>query len=129
MRTCTICQGTLEYTGALGSNNVYKCRNCGMELLIKDISEVSEVDELCEQFECLQIDSNYKVEADTPEKKEAAFRWIIKNCQYLIIDGFVIDQWSASIVCQVLDKVTEKTKGRLLKLNCYQLIKYITSKL
>jgi hypothetical protein len=48
-----------------------------------------------------------KIEVNTPEERIEAFRKIIRDRQCHIVDGTLIDLFSASVVCQVYDALSK----------------------
>lgn len=51
-----------------------------------------------------------------PAVRLAAFRRIVERCQYEKVDGTMIDLFSASMVCQVYDALSDGAKVKFLSL-------------
>ncbi len=82
----------------------------------KLITEIMDAGNIDPTLEIIQITDDYKTVADTPEKLEAAFRWIVDNHQYLKINGSVVDAFTASAVVNVMDALSPENKAKLLGL-------------
>ena len=83
------------------------------QVALTDILDVGNIDPT---LEIIEITDDYKTVADTPEKMEAAFRWIVANHQYLKINGSVVDSFTGSAVVQVLNALSPTNKAKLLGL-------------
>ncbi len=83
------------------------------EIALTDILDVGNIDPT---LEIIGITKGYKTVADTPEKLEAAFRWISGRHQYLVINGVLVDVLSANTTVRVLDALSPENKAKLLGL-------------
>ena len=56
--------------------------------------------------------NEYTTEVKTPEQMYGALKWILQNKQYLVINGVLLDMFSASAVWQVVHAL-KKEENRL----------------
>ena len=73
-------------------------------------------------IEIIEQAGDYKTKVKTPEEKEAAFRWIVANNQYLYVNGTIVDGFTASAVVQVFDALNSDSKKLLLNFNLNKIV-------
>lgn len=85
-----------------------------------------------DKLEMLYALETYSCKTDnSPIKKYLVVRWIIQNCQSVVVDGVLLDLFSASIIYQVAQHLMkEKKRDTFIKLfNCkIEKIAWVTRK-
>ena len=64
----------------------------------------------------------YSTTVDTSEGMYQAFKWIMQNRQYLVVNGTIVDHFSGSAVWQVLQALKDESKRKLLSSSVTRII-------